>query len=153
MPLYDQASWHLLIVYMISSLSVLLPRASRCVEAALLIPQLYCQHFSCIQADFSFLNDALNQSIVTQERVDAALRRMLVQRIRLGDFDPPERLPWANISMVSLVAAGSKGSALRLPAASCLLQAACCPSDSASGWATLTLESNFPGPKLVSASA
>ena len=101
---------------MLPFLSILLSRASRCVQAALLtLP--WCHYSFCIQADFSFLNDAVNQSIVTQERIDAAQRRMLVQRIRLGDFDPPEQVPWANISMVSLEAA--EISTIQLPAASC----------------------------------
>ena len=101
---------------MLPFLTTLLPRASRCVQAALFTLQSCCHYPFCIQADFSFLNDAVNQSIVTQERIDAALRRMLVQRIRLGDFDPPEQVPWANISMVSLEAAGK--STIQLPAAS-----------------------------------
>ena len=83
----------------------LVPRPSCCVQAAISIVRSCCHSLFCIQTDFSFLNDALNQSIITQGRIDAALRRMLAQRIRLGDFDPPEQLPWANISMVSLVVA------------------------------------------------
>ena len=149
MSLHAAASWHLVLVYLCSYLSILLPRASRCVQAALLILQSCCHYPFCIQPDFSFLNDALNQSIVTQERIDAALRRMLLQRIRLGDFDPPEQLPWANISMVRLVAADQ--CTVALPAASCWKLKShlpVLPFDSALGWATLTLQSTLAGPTL-----
>ena len=56
-------------------------------------------------ADYSALNGALKQSLITETDINAALRRVLTQRMRLGDFDPVQLQPWAGIPIVSKVAA------------------------------------------------
>ncbi len=40
------------------------------------------------------LKQALKEGMVTQERIDQAVRRVLIARIKAGQFDPPESLPW-----------------------------------------------------------
>ena len=40
------------------------------------------------------LPEALGKGMVTQERIDEAVTRVLTARIKTGQLDPPERLPW-----------------------------------------------------------
>jgi beta-glucosidase len=40
---------------------------------------------------------ALAQGLVAEKDVDAAVRRLMLARLRLGMFDPPERVPYAQI--------------------------------------------------------
>ncbi len=46
---------------------------------------------------FGALVDAVRSGLTTEARVDAAVRRLLTARMRLGMFDPPERVRWARI--------------------------------------------------------
>ncbi|HEY8536269.1 MAG TPA: glycoside hydrolase family 3 N-terminal domain-containing protein, partial [Vicinamibacterales bacterium] len=46
---------------------------------------------------FRSLGRALEQGLVTEQEIDAALTRLMRTRIRLGMFDPPERVPYASI--------------------------------------------------------
>ncbi len=41
-----------------------------------------------------YLKQALEQGAVTEARIDEAVRRVLIARIKAGQFDDPERLPW-----------------------------------------------------------
>ncbi len=41
-----------------------------------------------------YLAQALENGDVTQERIDEAVRRVLIARIKAGQFDAPESLPW-----------------------------------------------------------
>ena len=43
------------------------------------------------------LPQALEKGMVTQERIDEAATRVLTARIKAGQLDPPEHLPWYNI--------------------------------------------------------
>ena len=40
------------------------------------------------------LKEALEKGMVTAERIDEAVRRVLIARIKAGQFDPQESLPW-----------------------------------------------------------
>ncbi len=44
-----------------------------------------------------YLKEALEKGMVTSERVDEAVRRVLIARIKAGQLDPPEKLPWYNV--------------------------------------------------------
>ncbi|HEX7085629.1 MAG TPA: glycoside hydrolase family 3 C-terminal domain-containing protein [Vicinamibacterales bacterium] len=46
---------------------------------------------------FRSLGRALEQGLVTERDIDVALTRLMRTRIRLGMFDPPERVPYASI--------------------------------------------------------
>jgi len=46
---------------------------------------------------FASLVEAVETGLATEEQVDAAVRRLLAARFRLGMFDPPERVPWTRI--------------------------------------------------------
>lgn len=47
---------------------------------------------------YGSLPQALEQGLVWEEEIDAALRRLLRARFRLGQFDPPDQVPYAAIS-------------------------------------------------------
>jgi beta-glucosidase len=44
------------------------------------------------------LKKAVEQKLITEQEIDVALKRLFTARFRLGMFDPPERVRWANIS-------------------------------------------------------
>ena len=43
------------------------------------------------------LKEALEKGMVTQERIDEAVTRVLTARIKAGQLDPPQQLPWYEI--------------------------------------------------------
>lgn len=43
------------------------------------------------------LLEALQQGLITEAEIDRSVLRLLRARLRLGMFDPPERVPWASI--------------------------------------------------------
>ncbi|MDP9792045.1 beta-glucosidase [Catenuloplanes nepalensis] len=45
------------------------------------------------------LTEALDRGLIDESHVDAAVRRILSVRFRLGEFDPPERNPYAAITV------------------------------------------------------
>ncbi|GMV06541.1 MAG: beta-glucosidase [Gemmatimonadota bacterium] len=46
---------------------------------------------------FRSLVEAVERGLTDEAAVDAAVRRLLTARIRLGMFDPPERVPWSGL--------------------------------------------------------
>lgn len=53
---------------------------------------------SCGQEYREYLQEALDLGLLEEKDLDQALERVLSARFRLGDFDPPERVPYATIS-------------------------------------------------------
>ena len=51
------------------------------------------------RSEFSYLFEAVQHHLVSEAEVDAALRRVLTIRFRLGMFDPPERVPFSSITL------------------------------------------------------
>ena len=47
--------------------------------------------------EFGSLPDAVKQGLLPEEKIDAAVRRLFVARIRLGMFDPPAKVPFSAI--------------------------------------------------------
>ncbi len=43
------------------------------------------------------LNDAVSQGLITEDEIDAAVKRLFMARFRLGMFDPPEKVKYARI--------------------------------------------------------
>jgi beta-glucosidase len=52
---------------------------------------------------FLALGDAVQQGIVKESDLDVALRRLFRAQVRLGVYDPPQRLPWAGYTYESVV--------------------------------------------------
>jgi beta-glucosidase len=48
--------------------------------------------------DYKPFIDAVKQGLLTEADLDRSLRRLFTARMRLGLFDPPEKVPYANIS-------------------------------------------------------
>ena len=48
-------------------------------------------------AEYSALLPAVQQKLITEAEIDTSLRRLLTARFRLGMFDPPEKVPYAQI--------------------------------------------------------
>lgn len=44
-----------------------------------------------------YLKDALEKGMITRERIDEAATRVLTARIKAGQLDPPEKLPWHSV--------------------------------------------------------
>ncbi len=44
-----------------------------------------------------YLKDALDQDLIEEKDIDKAVKRVLSARFRLGEFDPPELVPYSNI--------------------------------------------------------
>lgn len=52
---------------------------------------------NCGQAYRQYLQDALNEDMLTEKDLDRALERVLSARFRLGEFDPPDAVPYSSI--------------------------------------------------------
>ncbi len=66
-------------------------------EAAALAVKAGCDlNCGCAYAE---LNNAIEQGLLTEQDIDRSLRRLLETRFKLGMFDPPERVPFAQTSM------------------------------------------------------
>ena len=48
-------------------------------------------------SEYAALVPAVRQKLITEAEIDESLRRLLTARFRLGMFDPPERVPYAQI--------------------------------------------------------
>jgi beta-glucosidase len=52
---------------------------------------------------FQALGDAVKAGLVKEKDLDAALRRLVRAQVRLGVYDPPQRLPWAGYTYETVV--------------------------------------------------
>jgi beta-glucosidase len=70
---------------------------------------------------FSVLPAAVQQGLVTEDQVDAAVVRELVLRFRLGLFDPPSAVPWSKIGIDQSDTAEHRALALKVAQESIVL--------------------------------
>jgi beta-glucosidase len=52
---------------------------------------------------FFALEDAVEEGLVAEEELDVALRRLFRAQMRLGVFDPPDRVPWSHLEVEEVV--------------------------------------------------
>ena len=52
---------------------------------------------------FFSLEDAVNKGLVEEKELDVALGRLIRAQLRLGVYDPPDRLPWSNLTVDDVV--------------------------------------------------
>ncbi|MEC4594554.1 glycoside hydrolase family 3 C-terminal domain-containing protein [Nitrospirillum amazonense] len=64
--------------------------------------------------DFDLYRDAIAQGLVSQDVVDTSLRRLFTARMRLGLFDPPASVPYAQVDDAQLNSPEHVALALRL---------------------------------------
>jgi len=48
--------------------------------------------------EYAALVEAVNRGLISESEIDRAVQRLFVARIRLGMFDPPERVPYAGVA-------------------------------------------------------
>lgn len=65
------------------------------------------------RSEFSYLLEAVQDHLVTEAELDAALRRVLTVRFRLGMFDPPEKVPFSSIPLSEIGSAEHAALALK----------------------------------------
>src|SRR5687768_18225559 len=51
----------------------------------------------CFGRVYPTLGEAVPKGLITEREIDASVRRLFVARMKLGMFDPPERVRWAQI--------------------------------------------------------
>lgn len=57
----------------------------------------------CLGDEYSnHMADALNRSLVTEDRINLALTRLFTHRIHEGALDPPSLVPWSNYSLADV---------------------------------------------------
>jgi beta-glucosidase len=66
----------------------------------------------CSGKTYEALAEALAKGAVAEKDIDSALRRLLLLRFRLGQFDPPERVPYRGLVMDEKVVAANDQLAL-----------------------------------------
>ena len=59
--------------------------------------------------EYRSLIPALEQKLIEEAEIDASVRRLLTARFRLGMFDPPERVPYAQIPYTVVDSRGAPG--------------------------------------------
>ena len=70
---------------------------------------------------YANLVDAVKQGLISEQAIDAAVRRLFLARFRLGMFDPPERVRWARIPYSVLDAPAHRALARRVARESIVL--------------------------------
>ncbi len=66
------------------------------------------------QQDYQLYLDAMQQGLVSDAVVNTSLRRLFVARIRMGLFDPAEKVPYAQVSESALNSPEHRALALRI---------------------------------------
>lgn len=64
---------------------------------------------------------AYNEGLITEDQIDVSLRRLFIIRFRLGMFDPPEKVPFANTPLSVLECSDHKEHALKMAQQSIVL--------------------------------
>lgn len=53
----------------------------------------------CGEYIYQYIEKAVEDGLVSEERLNDAVKRMLIARFRLGMFDPQENVPWSNLPL------------------------------------------------------
>ncbi|MDR1499715.1 MAG: glycoside hydrolase family 3 C-terminal domain-containing protein [Tannerellaceae bacterium] len=72
-------------------------------------------------SSYRALADAIGNGLITEEEIDASLRRLFKIRFRLGMFDPDERVPYASTPVSVIESAPHKAHALKMARESIVL--------------------------------
>ena len=75
----------------------------------------------CGNSVYIKLLEAVKQGSVKESQLDISLRRLFMIRFRLGMFDPPEMVPYANVKQSELESAEHKAQALKMARQSIVL--------------------------------
>jgi beta-glucosidase len=80
-------------------------------EAAALAVKNGCE-LNCGEVYHALL-DAVAQELITEDQIDLAVKRLLTARFRLGMFDPPDQVPYAQIPYTAIDAPAHRQLALQ----------------------------------------
>jgi beta-glucosidase len=75
----------------------------------------------CGREAYFALKQAVEEGLITEEQIDISLRRLFEIRIRLGMFDPAEKVPFSKIDSTALEAPAHKAHALKMTQQSIVL--------------------------------
>ncbi|MCL1937042.1 MAG: glycoside hydrolase family 3 C-terminal domain-containing protein [Candidatus Azobacteroides sp.] len=75
----------------------------------------------CGREAYLGLKQALEEGLITEEQLDVSLKRLFAIRIRLGMFDPPEKVPFSKIDSTALESPMHKDLALKMTRQSMVL--------------------------------
>jgi len=67
------------------------------------------------------LGNSLDSSMIVENNIDVALKRLMLARFKLGMFDPPEMVPWSDIPVSILDDKKHRGKSLQLARESMVL--------------------------------
>ena len=63
----------------------------------------------CCGTDYNSLARAVKKGLISEKEIDTAVGRVLEARFRLGLFDPPDKVPFAQIPIRAKRHAGTRG--------------------------------------------
>ncbi len=75
----------------------------------------------CCGTDYNSLTRAVKKGLITEKEIDSALARVVAARFRLGLFDPPDKVPYAQIPITQNNSPEHKALALRVARESIVL--------------------------------
>ena len=75
----------------------------------------------CGWGDYLQLEEAVARGLITEERIDASLRRLLEARFALGEMDPDSIVPWSRIGIDTVDCATHRRLALEMARKSMVL--------------------------------
>lgn len=82
---------------------------------------IHSTDFECGNSVYSTLTTAVKQGLLKEQAIDVSLKRLFEIRYRLGMFDPPETVPFANTPASALEAPAHKALALKMAQESIVL--------------------------------
>src|SRR5277367_2026089 len=71
--------------------------------------------------EYKNLVEAVHRKLIPEADIDRAVEKLFVARIRLGMFDPPERVPFSHLSMADVSTAGNQALSLQVARESMVL--------------------------------
>jgi beta-glucosidase len=75
----------------------------------------------CGHETYLTLKQAVEEGLITEDRIDTSLKRLFAVRIRLGMFDPAEKVPFSGIDSTALESPAHKALALKMAQQSMVL--------------------------------
>lgn len=67
------------------------------------------------------LTDAVRMGLISEEEIDLSVKRLMKARMKLGMFDPPEQIPWSQLSIDTVASETHRAVALQMARESIVL--------------------------------
>ncbi|RPI44168.1 MAG: glucan 1,4-alpha-glucosidase, partial [Bacteroidetes bacterium] len=72
-------------------------------------------------SQYAGLTGAVKQGLITEEQIGTSVRRLMLARMKLGMFDPPEMVPWSDLTADTVSCKSHRDAALELARESIVL--------------------------------